>query len=769
MNQISQDVRSKGKKVELIIQQLNTLPTLPAVAARLLQLTIKNNTQAQEVVQLIESDPALASRIMALATRASTGISKKAATVSKIVVLLGFDAIRNAVLSIKVFETLGGMEGGEDDIFDRPGFWKHSLAVGCAAQLICRHMDRKLDPEEAFLCGLLHDMGKIALSACLPKSFGRVVQLTESSVGNIAELEQRIMGVDHTIIGKRLAQKWNLPDVIVESVWLHQQWPGSLPEAVKHRSMVQTIYLADLLAREQRIGYSGNHTITESSAVVAMQLGCQANDIEDIARKLRAEIAERAVLLGLDDIQPQEMYHEALGHANDELGRLNLRLSQQNQRLEMRSRFFDLLTELGEGLEPGQTVSDVTRIAARTWCKRMDCVRCAVYCRNERAGITEGAMVTAENGEPTLFIVDAAGQEPDSLLANPAEDFPQGFNVAGVENTHGWFFEQVCAEFMPDETYVIPLQSADEVIGGIIWQPGANGLGLGPSQEIKATATGAALAVKQALWQERMTHLCEQLAQANQLLQETQQELLTKRSLAAVGEMACGAAHEINNPLAVIVGRSQLLAESEKDAQRKGVLELIARQGQEVTKIISDLLDFARPSLPKQEARAAAEIITQAMAKTREHAERAHVTVQMHLEEPLPELYVDGDQVASALCELVANAIDSYQNQSGAVRIRAYADELESEVIIDVIDEGCGMTSEVLQKAFAPFFSARQAGRRRGLGLSRSRTQIENNGGHVRLMSEPGKGSTARVSLPVYNASCRHDGQAVESSLINKM
>ncbi|MBN2209817.1 MAG: hypothetical protein JW709_00330, partial [Sedimentisphaerales bacterium] len=549
-----------------------------------------------------------------------------------------------------------------------------------------------------------------------------------------------------------------------ESVWLHQQWPLALPEAVKYRKMVQTVYLADLLAREQRIGYSGNHSITESAAAVAVQLGCDANAIEDTARKLRAEIAERAVLLGLDDIQPQDMYHEALGHANDELGRLNLRLSQQNQRLEMRSRFFDLLTELGEGLEPGQTVSDVARVAVRTWCKRMDCVRCAVYCRNEEASIIEGALVSDEQTEPTSFIVDACAhqtQEPGISFSDPLEDFPQGFNVAGVENTHNWFFEQVSSDFMLDETFVIPLQSAEEVVGGIIWQPGANGMGLGPSQEIKATTTGIALAIKQALWQERMTHLCEQLAQANQLLQETQQELLTKRSLAAVGEMACGAAHEINNPLAVIVGRSQLLAESESDAERKSTLELIARQGQEVTKIISDLLDFAQPSLPKPEAHAVHELIAKAMAKTQEHADRAHVTMQMHLEEPLPELHVDGEQVAAALRELITNAIESYQDQSGAVRIRAYSDELESEVIIEVIDEGCGMSGDVLQKAFAPFFSARQAGRRRGLGLSRSRTQIENNGGHLRLLSEPGKGSTARVSLPVYSTCRQCDGQMV--------
>lgn len=131
MNQELETRRNKGKKIELIIQQLDSLPTLPAVAARLLQITVRNDTQAEEVVRLIESDPALASRIMALATRANTGVRRQAVSLSKAVVLLGFDLVRNTVLSIKVFETFAHPNGDEAGGFDRTGFWKHSLAVAC--------------------------------------------------------------------------------------------------------------------------------------------------------------------------------------------------------------------------------------------------------------------------------------------------------------------------------------------------------------------------------------------------------------------------------------------------------------------------------------------------------------------------------------------------------------------------------------------------------------------------------------------------------------
>ncbi len=218
--------QSKSKKVDLILQQLNSLPTLPAVATRLLQLTVQGDTHADEVVKLIECDPALTSKIISLSTDASKDINRHVPTsVGKAVMLLGFESIRNAVLSIKVIETFGGdvSEGGSQ--FNRTEFWKHSLAVACAAKRIAVLIDSQLDPEDAFMCGLLHDLGKVALDECLPKSYARVVEITEASVCNISDIERKILGIDHATVGKRLAERWHLPAIVVETIWLHHQHP----------------------------------------------------------------------------------------------------------------------------------------------------------------------------------------------------------------------------------------------------------------------------------------------------------------------------------------------------------------------------------------------------------------------------------------------------------------------------------------------------------------------------------------------------------------
>src|SRR5579862_8080910 len=205
---------SKEKRVDLILQQLDELPTLPSVALRVLEITGDARTSADQVVQLIESDPALATRILQLLHRADSGIRGEINAVDRAVVLLGFDAIRSAVLAVSVFQTFGAGAEQAGSFFNRTDFWKHSLAVACCAELLAEVGDLKEVTKDALICGLLHDLGKIALDATLPKSFSRVVEAADLLRGNIADVERSVIGLDHMVVGKRLAEKWNLPAVV---------------------------------------------------------------------------------------------------------------------------------------------------------------------------------------------------------------------------------------------------------------------------------------------------------------------------------------------------------------------------------------------------------------------------------------------------------------------------------------------------------------------------------------------------------------------------
>src|SRR5579885_3091011 len=237
----------KEKRVELILQQLEDLPTLPGVAVRLLELTADEKASVAEVVSLISSDPSLTARILQLVHRADVGVRGEVSSIERAVVLLGFEAVRSAVLAISVFQSFGSVSERRAPHFSRDDFWKHCVATACCAELLAAACGKKaaggLDASEAFICGLLHDLGKIALETILPKSFSRVVEAADLLRGNIADVERTVIGLDHMVVGKRMAEKWQLPAVIRDVVWLHGQHPQALPATVTNPRMVNLVTL----------------------------------------------------------------------------------------------------------------------------------------------------------------------------------------------------------------------------------------------------------------------------------------------------------------------------------------------------------------------------------------------------------------------------------------------------------------------------------------------------------------------------------------------
>src|SRR4051812_43228153 len=278
----------REERVELILEQLEALTTLPAVAVRLLELTGGEiDASATQVARLIESDPSLSSRILQIVHRADSGVRGEVTTVERAVVLLGFEAVRSAVLAVSVFEVLREADKPLASQFRRDEFWKHCVAVASAAELIAELMkDPAVQPSEAFVCGLLHDLGKVAMDAALPKSFNRVVEAAELLRGNIADVERTVIGLDHMVVGKRLAERWQLPANVRDAIWLHGQAPNALPPSVRCPKLVNLVTLADMIVREQHLGYSGNFSFPISRQVLCDAIGISREQLESILPKL---------------------------------------------------------------------------------------------------------------------------------------------------------------------------------------------------------------------------------------------------------------------------------------------------------------------------------------------------------------------------------------------------------------------------------------------------------------------------------------------------
>jgi signal transduction histidine kinase len=262
-------------------------------------------------------------------------------------------------------------------------------------------------------------------------------------------------------------------------------------------------------------------------------------------------------------------------------------------------------------------------------------------------------------------------------------------------------------------------------------------------------------AIMAAVQHDGARRLGEQLAQANAILSETQDELTRARALAAVGEVAAGAAHEMNNPLTVICGRAQILSSRVEDKSLRSMASQIADASHELSDMITALRRLAEP-LRLQKTSVNLPLLLDVAIQTAVDQAGRELTVERQVpdDKALAHVHVDGQQFADAVGELIRNALES--EGSSHVTVRVQIDAHDDRLILQVIDDGNGLTDHALAHAFEPFFSAKPAGRQPGLGLARVRRIIEAHGGKVTLRNAGASGAIATIHLSHWRNTGKH-------------
>ena len=764
------------KRVELLLQQLDELPTLPAVAVRLLEETAGHHSELKDVAAVLGSDPSLSAHTLQLCHRADLGVRGIVTTVEQAVRLIGFDELRRMVLAVSVFQVFQ-VGDAVDSPFNTQEFWRHSLAVACCAEALARvaNLDSSVDPADAFLAGLLHDIGKIALHVILPKSYARVVDGVELLRGNIADLERSVIGLDHLMVGKRLAERWGLPQMLTDVIWLHGQRSTAMPDSVGQPRLVNLVSLADEMVRGQHLGYSGNYTPSDPG-LWSTELGLTPQQLTAVLNGLGESMTPHAAMLGLDQSTTGAVYVQALTRANQELNRVSQQLSAKNRKLAGRAKCFQSMASFHQHLRPDATASVVLRAIASS---AADALTPSTGTPGEgrSEGDFERRAVTGkpENHPHPLPEYQKRRQEVSVAIFStpPSADFaevhlpdeqltildfpnrPQaqavgvGPVLAADANLEP-ILDVVSPQLSDDKRFWIALHADGHCIGGIVWgAPPGEAERLGTiAPELLALAHDWALALRAAQVRDDGRRLAEQLVDANRRLSGAETELARARAMLTVGEMAAGAAHEMNNPLAVISGRSQLLASQLTDAKQKQAATLIHDQSQRLSNIITELMEFARPQPANPAAASLADVVSEAihLAKARSNPADRNINATLT---SVPLIRVDAGQTAAAIAELIANAIEATDSVTGRIELHAAYDAVSSRVVLTITDNGCGMDDRTLSKAFDPFFSAKPAGRRRGMGLPKAMRWLEASGGSVRLERRSGPGAVARVLLPV--------------------
>ena len=200
--------------IQSLLDGIVTLPSVPSTLARITSLVQEPDVSLSQVGRVIATDPAIALKTLRLVNSAFYGVRQKVTSVEHAVTLLGIKVIQNLVLTATVFDTF---HKGADQLF------RHSVACGIAMRAVVESSKAELGvkPDDAFVFGLLHDVGKIILEEFLPEEYSNAVQLSCTREVPSWQVEREVIGVDHAELGARLAENWKLPELLVGAITGH--------------------------------------------------------------------------------------------------------------------------------------------------------------------------------------------------------------------------------------------------------------------------------------------------------------------------------------------------------------------------------------------------------------------------------------------------------------------------------------------------------------------------------------------------------------------
>lgn len=722
-----------------IFRKLDSLPTLPNVASALMRMAAQDNVQVEEVARVIETDPSTAARLLKIVNSAYRGLQARVSSINRAVVMLGVNGVRNVLLSMQVMDVFGKAPSDrKSPVFE---LWKHCLAVASAAELIAENTGGIL-PEDAFTTGLLHDIGKIALYSVAPAEYLEIVKRVETEGTEISDVEAERFGVTHAEAGRYLAERWGLPEAITRAVSDHHLLPSVGDMNDKVELSVAIASLADDLVRRQRIGFSGTPESWEPLEEVFALLGLERENIEDVLSHLMERISVRGSILDLS-LPESQLYLESLQKANALLGEMNERLQGRSVSAEYSRNRLQAVSDLNRRLGTSYTCSQALSGLADTIFELFRPKKVILYCVDDKDHRVFGTVRNGESG-PREFLISAARGAPKEIggLATDRDALVHLVNeLAGKLSPDAGLVSLVAGRL-----FFAPVVVGQSQRAGMLVEGGTNRFFAGDDLEFFAQA--GALVLQRAFFESSLRTEREKLVDSNRRSRAFYEQLLNSRKLASIGRMAAGAAHEINNPLAIVSGRMQLLLKMETDESKRHHLEMIRSQCDRMSRIIGDILTFGKPEKPAIAGVSVDEAVEGAIGQLEDRSTEKAIRYVKNFAPHVPKVAADGAKIEQAFRNILANAIDA-SDKGGEITIEAQLTEKDKFVAVAFADKGKGMDKETLENIFEPFFTTK-AGVGTGLGLAICHSIIASHGGKIRVKSNPGEGTAFTVLLPVW-------------------
>lgn len=694
------------------------LPSMPQVLLRLLRLSDNPSISAAELAEIVQQDPALSVHVLVAANQASGRQAVGLSTVRQCVGALGPRIVRTmaACLAIRgVFDRSGGQRG-----LDLTGYWVHSLHVAELARGIASELGRE-DGDEAYLAGLLHDVGQLLLLGGMDGRYGTLLAWSRDEEALLA-LERPELGTDHAAVGAWLIDQWRLPSFMADAVLFHHCQPTEIPAADALSRIVWTAHaVVGTGLNEERF----EHRIMES------MLGLTDSSLAALRGQALARVAQLTAELGIEAAAQTTSVPRPSHPPLDNAGQSGDRVANEGidavvRDMAVMAPLHHNLSEIHDEIEFLGAVRQAARIL-------FGLGQPAFLLTREDGLVLTGAGVDGQ--PPLLQSFGIPLDEARSLLAAVAlGEAPRvTFNASpavGASLTD----LQIARAIGSDGVLYLPMASGDRRIGVMAFGVSAAQLGRWE---------------KQLDWMASFAKLVATSLESRRGARDREQrrELeLTSR----FEQRARQVAHEAGNPLSIITNYLKIV--SDRLPESAGVhheLEILKEEIDRVAKIIRRLGDKSLAA-PEEGGADVNAVIEGMAALYRESLFSSRgITLDLILNEQLPAIPGSRDQIKQILLNLWKNASEAVP--SGGRLVVSTANGLRQGnrdyVEIRLADTGPGLPAEVIENIFQPLDPGRRPGHA-GMGLSIVAALVKGLDGQITFQSRAGQGTTFVILLP---------------------
>jgi putative nucleotidyltransferase with HDIG domain len=704
-----------SRKTEEILD-LSQLPSLPQTLVELIEACNDHEVNLPTVADIVARDPVISARILQLANSAFLGSRSSFADIEQAVIYLGIDTVRNLAISVSVHEAFQSFRNQAGLSLAR--FWHHSLLTAVLAKTLAQ-LSGYPHPAEAYLAGLLHDLGKLLLSRAFPDAYGHLLNQGPLQPAEFASLEKKRLGLSHAEAGSLLVSRWNLKTPIAEAIELHHQ---DEKLTARMSSLATLLFLANSLSLlpPADIGHAKD---------LARQIQINPEALFALFETAEETVTAIAEGMGITIERPTEAAVEDSPHDNG------------HQELVAQVESLTRLHGMLDNLIRAESCDRICKVIEESMHILFDIRHCLIFFPKEAAWHYEAHGSAANPLMAGSASLSLAAGDFDDLIAH-CHRCGDGFLIltdqeTGEENASR---HALHAYFASPTLFFLPLLSGD-------WR----GIVVAAIEGERAERFNCA--------RNSLSSFARHSAARLHLdaLSRQRAEQLAGQRVDTVQKIAKNIAHEINNPLSVVENYLSILAS--RLADRQGVQEELRTISEEVSRIAQisrQLEDLTAPPAPVAVRQVDLNLLVRETLGLFENSlfQQRGIAVRLDCDSRIPEISTDPGALRQILSNLLNNAAEALTS-GNTVRVGTglRKDPLVPEkytIEIVVEDDGPGIPHSLGETLFSAGVTGKGQGHL-GLGLAIVRKLVAELAGTVSCRPSMKKGTCFIVSLQIKN------------------